>query len=200
MANIKHRGAMLSTLAPMQNLGILANGAVVLAALNWYKSSVFVHLDQVWHLSIWIGVMAGLLAFALRYNLPETPRFTIEIDNDDEMADRHVAIMFGHARSKNKLAVDLECIKRLGSNRPSGREFCSFFFTNTSQLRLIFLGICVPRFVIHTILYGLCLNPHLLFNMIDKDHANAGGGVYSSVSRHAVGQIIVNLISLPGYL
>lgn len=211
MANKKHRGAMLSMLASMQSLGILAHGAVVLAALNWFKSPIAEtsrdnvvvvsasELDLVWRLSVGIGVVAGVLALAVaRYNLLETPRFTIEVDNDYEKATHDLdIIMFGHEKSKKQSAADLEIKSRLGSNRPSVREFCSFFFTSTSQLRLMFLGICVPRFVIHTVLYGLCLNAQLLFNMIGMEPYDH---VYSSVFSHAVGQTIVNLISLPGYL
>lgn len=177
----------------MQGLGILVQGFVTIITLAAFKTSIQQdpsNLDYVWRIVIGLGTLPAVIALFSRIKIPETPRYTIEIDNDYERAAIDVDIVFDGKKRANYT------IKREGENRPTLREFCSFF-ADKNQFKLL-LGTCIPRFALNVAFYGINLNSGIILQAIGFGVSN---DVYTTVFNNSVGQIVIALLgSIPGYL
>ena len=84
-ANTKYRGAMMAAVFAMQGFGILTAAIVVIILLSMFKSSVNANidnLDYVWRLCIAFGTLPCLVAIYFRLSIPETPRYTMQVENN----------------------------------------------------------------------------------------------------------------------
>src|ERR1041384_2269141 len=84
-ATKKRRGAMMAAVFAMQGFGILAAAIVSLAVLTAFKSSILediLAIDYCWRLVLGLGVIPGLFALYFRLTIPETPRYTMDVDHD----------------------------------------------------------------------------------------------------------------------
>lgn len=185
---------MIAAVFATQGLGILAQSFVTVITLAAFKSHIQqdpAYLDYVWRITLGLGTVPALIAIFSRIHIPETPRYTAEIDNDYERAAINVDIMFGERERRSYT------IKRVGENRPTLREFCAFF-AQPKQFKIL-LGTCVPRFALNVAFYGINLNSGVIleaigFGIVPND-------LYTTVFNNAVGQIVINLLgSIPGYL
>lgn len=195
MTDKKRRGAMLTGLAGMQSIGILIQGLIMFVLLGTFKSLIqsdLSNFDIVWRISLSIGMIPGLLALLLRYNLPESPRFTVDVRNDYEKAYHDVELTL-RASDRKKIESEFE---RFKPNRPTFREFFAFF--STIRHLKVLVGVCVSRFVINAIFYGISLNSGLILNTISQ--ASSNHDAFATVSNHTLAQIAVALGTLPGYL
>lgn len=184
---------MLAAVFSTQGLAILVQAFVALVTLAAFKTSIQEdknNLDYVWRIVIGLGIIPALIAVFTRINIPESPRYTMEIDNDIERAANDVAIVLeGKKRSTYS-------VKREGENRPTLKEILSYY-SKKNQFKVL-LGTCVPRFALNVAFYGINLNSGIILQAIGFGISD---DVYTTVFNNAVGQIIIALIgSVPGYM
>jgi PHS family inorganic phosphate transporter-like MFS transporter len=97
---------MLSSLFFMQAVGALIANIVTVAVVYLARDGLPVTnkvcdaacietVDRIWRWIVGIGAIPPALAIFLRWWIPESPRYTIEIENDHERASRDVQGYFG---------------------------------------------------------------------------------------------------------
>lgn len=192
-ANKRYRGAMIAGVFSMQGAGILAQGFVTLISLVAFKGAIQrdeSNLDYVWRIALGMGTLPGLLAIFWRLNLPETPRYTLEVDNDYERAAIDVDFVF-NPKLKRNISV-----KRVGENRPSVKDLV-MFFKRKRNFKLL-LGTSIPRFALNVAFYGINLNSSIILHSIGFGVSN---DIYTTIFNNAVGQVVIALLgSIPGYM
>jgi len=76
---------MMAAVFAMQGFGILIAATVVIIFLNIFKSAIndnIDNLDYVWRLCIAFGALPCLAAIYFRLTVPETPRYTMQVENN----------------------------------------------------------------------------------------------------------------------
>lgn len=103
-ASTKLRGPMVAAVKSMQGLGTLIAACVGMAVAAAYTSSVTANcspdipcqeMDSQWRIILGIGAIPAALTFYLRAKLPESPRFTAQVDNDEELAQANTQVAIG---------------------------------------------------------------------------------------------------------
>ena len=192
-ANKERRGAMIAAVNAMQGLGILAQSFVTLislAAFRTYIQQDSIYLDYVWRITLGLGTVPACLGIISRMHIPESPRYTLEIDNDYERADGDVDALFKGTKRRNYV------IRRLGENRPTLKEFFKYFGCK-KNFKLL-LATVVPRFALNVAFYGINLNSSIILTAIGFGIST---DVYTTIFHNATGQIVIALIgSIPGYM
>ncbi len=200
-ATTKRRGAMMAAVFAMQGFGILLAAVVAVIVLACFKEAVIAdqnNLDFVWRICIGVGALPGLLALYFRMTIPETPRYTIEVDNDVRRAANDVNIVTDgkkHSRDKNGQAMVKE-----GQGKASLREFC-IHFKKWKNLKVL-LGTSLTWFALDVAFYGINLNTGLILEAIgfSGDFNGDAKHVWESLFKNAVGNIIIALMgTVPGY-
>ena len=113
-----------------------ASSIVALITLTLFEDAIlrdsptnFDHLDYCWRILIGAGCVPGVIAMYFRLTIPETPRFTMDIERNVKQACRNIAIVL----SANGVApgvwhVDPEAsTERTDAPRASIRDFKRYF-------------------------------------------------------------------------
>jgi PHS family inorganic phosphate transporter-like MFS transporter len=79
-ANVSNRGSQIAAVFAMQGFGQLFGAAVVLILLEIFPSDDY--LDYVWRLALAIGVIPAMITAYFRFQIPETPRFLMDVKED----------------------------------------------------------------------------------------------------------------------
>lgn len=136
----------------MQGFGILVAATVAVVVLACFRSAVIANqdnLDYVWRICVGLGAVPGLVAVYFRLTIPETPRYTIDIDNDIERAAVDVDIV---TDGKKRSIVT----KKEGENKANLKEFF-VHFSKWKNLKVL-LGTSVTWFALDVAFYGINLN------------------------------------------
>ncbi|CAF0869862.1 unnamed protein product [Brachionus calyciflorus] len=192
-ASTKRRGAMMAAVFAMQGFGILAASLVAIALLACFKNAVNANqdnLDYVWRLCIGFGAIPGLISIYFRMTIPETPRYTIDVDDDIERAINDVdEITEGH---KHKLENHHEA-----GNKASFKDFCRHF-SQWKNLKIL-LGTSVSWFALDVGFYGINLNTGIIIEAIGFS-GNIETDPWNCLFKDAIGNLIIALMGLvPGY-
>ncbi|EIE20161.1 MFS general substrate transporter [Coccomyxa subellipsoidea C-169] len=86
----KWRGAFVASVFAMQGFGILSAAIVSVVTISCFKNSIINYdinyLDYVWRIIIGFGAIPTVLTIYLRSRLPETPRFSQDVERDEAKA------------------------------------------------------------------------------------------------------------------
>ncbi|KAK9901321.1 hypothetical protein WJX75_006338 [Coccomyxa subellipsoidea] len=86
----KWRGAFVASVFAMQGFGILSAAIVSCVTIAAFKNSIINYdinyLDYVWRIIIGFGAIPTILTIYLRSRLPETPRFSQDVERDEAKA------------------------------------------------------------------------------------------------------------------
>jgi PHS family inorganic phosphate transporter-like MFS transporter len=199
-ATTKHRGAMMAAVFAMQGFGQVAAAIVGLCCTAAFKSAIesnVEYLDYVWRLTIGIGAIPACAALYYRLTIPESPRYTIDVENrfDKGISDAKAYLSTGAAAGdipeSQAVRVELED----APVKASWADFCQHF--GQWKHGKVLLGTAYSWFALDIAYYGLGLN-----NSIILANIGFGGGsdAYTAVFRTCVGNLIINLLgSVPGY-
>ncbi|GAO18947.1 hypothetical protein UVI_02059280 [Ustilaginoidea virens] len=190
-APTRWRGAMMSAVFSMQGLGHLMSGVVALITTVAFKSSFIrvpneascdadcrIAADRAWRIIVGVGAIPACLAMYYRITIPETPRYTFDIQHDVEKADADIKAYVsskptgeceGRRHSRSKVSEN-----SLNLPRASWSDFLAYFgeWKNSSNHGI----------VLHAIGYG------------------SGSSIYEKLWNNAMGTIVLTAAgSLPGY-
>ena len=105
-------------------------------------------MDYCWRILIGLGCVPGTIALYFRLTIPETPRFTMDIERDVQRASADIQNVLGD-RGRNMAVywVDPDAIvQRAEAPRRSRRDFVRYF-GQSNNLRLLF-GVAYSWFAI----------------------------------------------------
>ncbi|KAK2600023.1 hypothetical protein QQS21_005257 [Conoideocrella luteorostrata] len=211
-APTRWRGAMISAVFSMQGLGQLMSAIVALITTVAFKSS-FVNIpdegscdvacrmaaDRAWRIIVGVGAIPACLALYYRITIPETPRYTFDVQHDVEKADADIK-----AYVSSKSANDFDSrrhsrSKILESSLDLPRASWADVFAYFGEWRnfRVLIGTTMSWFFLDLAFYGLGLNQGIVLHAIGY---GSGSNMYQKLWNNAVGLIILTASgSLPGY-
>ncbi|KAI8335279.1 major facilitator superfamily domain-containing protein [Choanephora cucurbitarum] len=184
------RGMMMALIFSMQGIGNLAAAIVTLVLLAIFKNAIIadvMNLDYVWRLCIGLGAVPAVATIYLRFTMPESPRYSLNVEHDVEAA----------AAAKGQ-TVSSELAKqytKVEEKRDHWAEFRAYFgqWKNFKVL----LGTASAWFLLDVAFYGLGLNNSAILSAIGFANKSTP---YETLWYNTVGQIIITCLgSVPGY-
>lgn len=197
-ATTKRRGAMMAAVFAMQGIGQLSAGLVGLICTAAFQSAIKADptkLDFVWRLVIGLGAVPGVCALYYRLTIPETPRFTIDVEQKVEKGIRDAKAFIEKGASAGDYTDNIAIARTNTSPKASWSDFRRHF--GQWQNGKILLGTAYSWFALDVAWYGLGLNNSIILGAIGF---GSDSDPYTAVFRTCVGNIIINLLgSVPGY-
>jgi PHS family inorganic phosphate transporter-like MFS transporter len=197
---------MMATTFSSQGYGQLAAALVALASLAAFKKQIINdpagyahHLDFVWRLVIGLGAVPGALALYFRLTLPETPRFTMDVERNIKQASSDVDAFLqtgGYVTDQTPAIAG-----PIAAPKATWRDF-GRYFRKYENFKLLF-GTAFTWFALDVAFYGLGLNSSLILSAIGYGSPSSGTPSekrYYSLHNNAVGNIIITIAGLlPGF-
>ncbi|KAI9029550.1 major facilitator superfamily domain-containing protein [Phycomyces nitens] len=184
------RGMMMALIFSMQGIGNLAAAIVTLILLAIFKNAINAdvdNLDYVWRLCIGLGAVPAVATIYLRFTMPESPRYSLNVNHDIEAA----AIAKGQHVSEDLVKQ----YTKVEEKRNHWAEFTAYF----GQWRhfKVLLGTSLSWFLLDIAFYGLGLNNSYVLAAIGYSRKPTA---FETLWANTVGQIIITCLgSVPGY-
>ncbi|CCX32773.1 major facilitator superfamily domain-containing protein [Pyronema domesticum] len=212
-ATTKWRGAMMGAVFAMQGIGQFAAALVALIVTVAFKKHTVgksidhcdiackTAVDRMWRIIIGFGAVPACIALYYRLTIPETPRFTFDVQRDVEKA----AADAEHYMSGATGNAEVDEIRRVNTQVQSQTELevpkasWADFTAHYGQWRYgkILLGTAGSWFLLDVAFYGLGLNNSVILQAIGY---SAQSTVYEKLYNNAVGNLILICAgSIPGY-
>ncbi|KAJ8072571.1 hypothetical protein AAF712_009393 [Marasmius tenuissimus] len=206
-ASTKIRGRMMNAVFASQGWGNFAAALVALIIVSAYKNSILTDdtsgpnkwdsIDHCWRLLIGLGCIPGVVALYFRLTIPETPRFTMDIERNIQQASKDIEGIL----TTGKSSVDPDAVvQRAEAPRASWKDF-SAHFSKWSNFKVLF-GCAYSWFALDIAFYGLGLNSSIILQVIDFGTPPTGSaqGVFDTLKNICVGNLILSAAGLiPGY-
>lgn len=189
---------MIAAVFAMQGFGILSAAIVSVITLPAFRSSIVTddpvqntdNIDYVWRIVLGVGAIPGLIALYFRLTIPETPRYTMDIEANVEQATKDITSVLQTGTYERSSHV----IKRTEVEAPKATwtDFWSYF--GQWKNGKILLGTAVTWFALDVAFYGL--NNTFILEKIGFSK----GDPFTTLWHVSVGNIIINLLgTVPGY-
>lgn len=152
-----------------------------------------------WRILIGLGCVPGAIALYFRLTIPETPRFTMDVERNVKQATQDVENFL----TTGSYYVDPDAvIERAQAPKASRRDFVAYF-SKWENLKLL-IGTAYSWFALDIAFYGLGLNSSTILTAIGfgTPSANLTGGdkIYENLHNITVGNMILSVAGLiPGY-
>ena len=113
-----------------------ASTIVALVTISSFKASILrdspadlEHIDYCWRILIGAGCVPGVVALYFRLTIPETPRFTMDIERNVKQACRNIeAVLSANGVDPGVWRVDRQAsMERPNAPRASIRDFKQYF-------------------------------------------------------------------------
>ncbi|KAK4516581.1 uncharacterized protein ATC70_011556 [Mucor velutinosus] len=192
------RGQMMALIFSMQGIGTLAAAIVTIILLAIFKEAIIadvMNLDYVWRLCIGLGAVPAVATVYLRFTMPESPRYALNVKHDIEEAAAAAAVkgeqlQEAHVEAERERTVDGEETKR-----DHWAEFRAYF-SQWKHLKVL-LGTSLSWFLLDIAFYGLGLNNSAVLAAIGFANKSTP---FESLWWNAIGQVIITVLgSVPGY-
>jgi PHS family inorganic phosphate transporter-like MFS transporter len=212
-ATTKWRGAMMGSVFAMQGCGQFAAALCALIVTVAFKKhtegkaitecdiACKTAVDRMWRIVIGFGAVPAVIALYYRLTIPETPRFTFDVQFDVEKA----AADAEHFASGGVGNADVDEISRVQTRGTARAELevpkasWADFWSVFGQWRYgkILLGTAGSWFLLDVAFYGLGLNNSIILAAIGFSSKTS---VYEMLYNNAVGNLILICAgSIPGY-
>ncbi|KAH8980882.1 phosphate permease [Lactarius akahatsu] len=203
-AATRTRGRVMTAVFAFQGWGNLAAALVSTIVVAAFKNKIIhddfnnlKHVDYCWRLLIGLGCLPGVVALYFRLTIPETPRFTMDIERNVKQATQDIDDVL----STGQFYVDPDAaVQRVQAPKASRRDFLEHF-GKWENFKVLF-GAAYSWFALDIAFYGLGLNSSIVLTAIGFGTSPQGGslGVYQSLHNVSVGNIILAVGGLiPGY-
>ncbi|KAH9481562.1 Repressible high-affinity phosphate permease [Psilocybe cubensis] len=204
-ASTKIRGRMMTAVFASQGWGNFTAALVAFIITVAYKNAILAEasitslgsVDQMWRLLIGLGVVPGVVALYFRLTIPETPRFTMDIERNIDQATQDIkTVLTNH---KDNVDKDL-LVQRIEAPKASWADFREHF-GQLKNFKIIF-GTAYSWFALDIAFYGLGLNSGIILQAIGFGTPVTTGvrGVYDNLSNICIGNLILSAAGLiPGY-
>ncbi|KAF2470424.1 MFS transporter [Lindgomyces ingoldianus] len=212
-ATTKWRGAMMGSVFAMQGIGQFAAAMVALVVTAGFKESLMtaksvdkcdgvcgLAVDKMWRVVVGFGAVPGCIALYYRLTIPETPRYTFDVDRDVVQASSDVRAFRtgahkGHPDEITRVRAKENDEHQLEIPKASWSDFFSWVCRWKNGKVLI--GTAGSWFLLDVAFYGLGLNNSIILTQIGYAK---GENVYKIFYNQAVGNLIITCAgAIPGY-
>lgn len=189
---------MLALVFAMQGLGILLAALMAVIAISvvgkFNIEADVANLDYVWRFLAGFGAVPALCAVYFRLTIPESPRYTMEVEGEAAKAAVD-ADNFMHG-SSTSIQTDVAVHGGVNPTKAYLGRFTAYFGIWKNAKILIACSMC--WFLLDVGYYGTNLNTSIVLKAIG--FADSKHGAYWFVWQTAVGQLIIALCgNVPGY-
>lgn len=205
-AATRSRGRLMTAVFAAQGWGNFAAALVGLIVVQAYKNSIIsspfpptVPVDYTWRLLIGLGCVPGVIALYFRLTIPETPRFTMDIERNIAQATSDIE----NVLTTGKYVVNEDApVLRVQAPRASRADFAAYFGQWKNMKVLI--GTAYSWFALDIAFYGLGLNSSIILTAINFGSPSGSKTsslyVYQNLHNVCVGNLILSVAGLiPGY-
>ncbi|CAA7267758.1 unnamed protein product [Cyclocybe aegerita] len=214
----KTRGRMMTAVFASQGWGNFTASLVAFIITAAYRDSILAEpvLDQLnsvdfmWRLLIGLGCVPGVVGLYFRLTIPETPRFTMDIERNLEAACGDIqGVVGGGGRRGGKADGDGEDrenreeqvgIVRIQAPKASWGDFRAYF--GRRENAKILFSTAYSWFALDIAFYGLGLNSANILHAIGFGEPTKEGvrAVYDNLNNVCIGNLILSAAGLiPGY-
>jgi MFS family permease len=228
-ASAGRRGQMVSLIFAMQGVGQVCAALVTMILLAIFKGAINANvdnLDYVWRICIGFGAIPAVLTIYGRLTLPESPRYSMNVKQDEEAAREALERTASFRRPSEKdlekdrathpeteeVSVpadksihDGESLSRKQTmtkktqkqvRHENLRDF-RMYFAKWRNLKVL-LGCSLTWFFMDIAFYGTNLNQAVILSLMG--FAPEGAGPWETLFKQALGNLILSLLgALPGY-
>ncbi|KZS92460.1 inorganic phosphate transporter [Sistotremastrum niveocremeum HHB9708] len=198
------RGRMMTAVFASQGWGQLAAAIVSTVVVSAFKKQIVAdsptdpkHVDFLWRLLIGLGAVPGAIALYFRLTIPETPRFTMDIERNVKQASQDV----DNFLTNGNFVVDPDAVvQRVQAPKATRRDFLQHF--GKWENGKVLLGTSYSWFALDIAFYGLGLNSSIVLQAIGfgKPKQTGSLGIYTNLRNISVGNIVLSVGGLiPGY-
>ncbi|ESK89295.1 inorganic phosphate transporter [Moniliophthora roreri MCA 2997] len=204
-ASTRIRGRMMNAVFASQGWGNFAAALIAFIITAAYKDSILADsdsthwdsVDQMWRILIGLGCVPGVVALYFRLTIPETPRFTMDIERNIAQASKDIEGIL----TTGKSSVDPDAVvQKVEAPRASWADFTAHF-SKWNNFKVLF-GCAYSWFSLDIAFYGLGLNSSIILGAIGFGTPPTSGarGVYENLKNICVGNLILSAAGLiPGY-
>ncbi|AAW42322.1 phosphate transporter, putative [Cryptococcus deneoformans JEC21] len=202
----KIRGRMMAAVFSAQGWGNFTCAIVAVIVVAAYKDSIHSQplddlksVDQAWRLIIGIGCVPAVIALYFRLTIPETPRYTMDVERNIKQASQDVD---AYITTGQYIADPVQINDRAEVPKASWSDFARHF--GQWQNGKVLLGTSWSWFALDIAFYGLGLNSSTILSTIgfgsSTDLPTKQENIYQTLYNVAVGNIILAVGGLiPGY-
>ena len=154
---------------------------------------VLPHIDQMWRILIGLGCVPAVVALYFRLTIPETPRFTMDVERNVKQATQDVENFL----TTGSYYVDPDAvIERVQAPKATRRDFIAYF-SKFENAKLLF-GTSYSWFALDIAFYGINLNQNVVLQQIGFD--GSSGTPWNRLFKISIGNIIITVLGfVPGY-
>lgn len=200
-ATKKRRGAMMASVFAMQGFGILGSAIVALIVLAGFRSSIITDVsavDYCWRIVLGCGAVPGIAALYFRLTIPETPRYTMDVEHDVNKASNDIT---SYLQKTDTNDDDENAGNHVDVPKASWSDFVGYF--GKWKNGKVLLGTSMSWFALDIAFYGIGLNNGIILSAIgyaDTHEADLNLRAYNSLKNMALGNIIITIMgTVPGY-
>jgi len=199
------RGRLMTAVFANQGWGQFAAALVAIIVIAAYKEPLLHDgpelnsVDKMWRLLIGLGCVPGAIALYFRLTIPETPRFTMDVERNVDQATNDV----DNFLKTGSYYVDPDArIEKVVAPKATRRDF-SAYFSRWENLKTL-IGTSYSWFALDIAFYGLGLNTSIILKAIGfggpPKTLTGNIAIYTNLKNAAVGNLIVIVAGLiPGY-
>lgn len=208
----KWRGAIMGAVFANQAWGQLIGGIVALILVVSYRDDL-IHAnngsecdfqcqkacDQMWRILVGFGCIPGLIALYFRLTIPESPRYTLDVQCNTNETEKTSELVFKDDTSvtSNNYNIEKDRCEVIEIKPPNSsfKDFCKHF-SRWKHMKIL-IGTAGSWFFLDVAFYGLGLNTAVILQTIGYASSS---NVYRKLYNSAVGNLILICAgSLPGY-
>ncbi|CAG8494212.1 7732_t:CDS:2 [Dentiscutata heterogama] len=196
-ATTKRRGAMISAVFAMQGIGILSAAIVSTITVAAFQSVIsptdYSKIDYIWRIVTGCGAVPAVVALYFRLTIPESPRYTMDIERNVNQAANDISTVLEYGTYKPR---EQDVVIKVDAPEFSSGDFFRYF-GNWKNGKILF-GTAFTWFVLDVAFYGVGLNNSIILRNIG--FLGDGKDPYETLFKASVGNIIIALLgTVPGY-
>lgn len=169
------RGRLMTAVFANQGWGQFAAAIVALIVITAYKSSLLADsptqlnsVDPMWRILIGLGCVPGVIALYFRLTIPETPRFTMDIERNVNQATQDV----DNFLKSGTFYVDPDAkIERVKAPKASWKDFTNYY-SKWANLKVL-IGCAYSWFALDVRFFPRNITPFVAHNFIFRSHSTA---------------------------
>ncbi|KAJ7475703.1 inorganic phosphate transporter [Mycena latifolia] len=203
-ASTRIRGRMMTAVFASQGWGNFAAVLVGYIVVMAYKPLILSdpvgqpnHVDYMWRILIGLGCVPGVIALYFRLTIPETPRFTMDIERNVLQAADDI----DNVLTTGRFNTDADAVvQRADAPRASRRDFAAHF--GKWENMKVLIGTAYSWFALDIAFYGLGLNSSIILGAIGFGSPLTKGNqaIFDNLHNITVGNLILSVAGLiPGY-
>jgi len=189
---------MIGAVFAMQGFGILSAAIMFTIILAAYKSAIaddIRNIDYCWRLLVGLGAVPAVVALYFRLTIPETPRYTIDIERNVQQAASDIAVVLGQKKQGSGAIIEEDGVPDVNAPKHSWQDFKAYF--GKWENGKVLLGTSLSWFFLDIAFYGLGLNNSAILKSIGYAKSP---DAFKTLWNISIGNIIIAVLgTVPGY-